>query len=271
MTAPATPNAASGAGALDVARRCAREAASLALSQFRSAQGISSKGHRNVVTETDVACELLIKRILADEYPTHAILSEETASDTDASSGWAWVVDPIDGTKNYSIGLPFWCVNVALCHDGDPVLGITYDPNHDEGFWAIAGEGAFLNKARIAASDSPDVFSSVLGLDLGYDDALGASQLRLLSRIFPQVQGLRITGSAALGLAYAACGRIDLYIHRNISPWDVAPGMLLIHEAGGIATEPSAAPMRIASKQLVAGGALVHADFMARYAGESWG
>jgi fructose-1,6-bisphosphatase/inositol monophosphatase family enzyme len=265
------PDAASGAGALDVAWRCAREAGALALSHFRSAHDISSKGHRNVVTETDVACELLIKRILADEYPAHAILSEETASDADASSGWAWVVDPIDGTKNYSIGLPFWCVNIALCHDGDPVLGITYDPNHDEGFWAVAGEGAFLNERRMAASASPDVFSSVLGLDLGYDDVLGSCQLRLLSRIFPEVQGLRITGSAALGLAYAACGRIDLYIHLSVSPWDIAPGILLIHEAGGLTTEPSGAPMRIMSRQFVAGGHRVHADFMARYAGEGWG
>lgn len=266
----APPAAVSGASAIDVAWRCAREAGALALARFRSNQDVTSKGHRNVVTETDVACELLINRILADEYPSCAILSEETASGTDPSSGLTWVVDPIDGTKNYAIGLPFWCVNIALCHDGDPIVGLTYDPNHDEGFWATAGGGAYLNEAPIAASPKPDVFSSVMGLDLGYDDALGASQLALLSRIFPQVQGFRITGSAALGMAYAACGRIDLYVHRNISPWDIAPGILLIREAGGLATERSGAPMRISSRQFVAGGALVHGDFMARYAGEHW-
>jgi fructose-1,6-bisphosphatase/inositol monophosphatase family enzyme len=265
------PRAASGATAIDVAWRCARDAGALALAQFRSTQAISSKGHRNVVTETDVACELLIKGILAEEYPAHAILSEETASDTDASSGWTWVVDPIDGTKNYSIGLPFWCVNVALCHDGEPVVGLTYDPNHGEGFWAIRDEGAFCNEAKITASEKADVFSAVLSMDLGYDDELGSSQLRLLSRIFPAVQGFRITGSAALGMAYAACGRVDLYVHRNISPWDVAPGILLIGEAGGVATEPDGSPMRITSKEFAAGGRGVHADFLSRYAGDGWG
>jgi fructose-1,6-bisphosphatase/inositol monophosphatase family enzyme len=271
MTAAADlPRATSGSPAIEVASRCAREAGALALSRFRAEQNIGSKGHRNVVTDTDIDCELLIKRLLAEEYPSHQVLSEETAPATDASQGWTWVIDPIDGTKNYAIGLPFWCVNLALCLDGQPLLGLTYDPIHDEGYWALAGEGAYCNESRITASTRPDVFSSVLSVDLGYDDALGAGQLRLLSRIFPNVQGLRITGSAALGLAYVAAGRIDLYIHLNVSPWDVAPGMLLIREAGGVATERDGSPMRITSRQFVAGGREVHSDFMARYAAEGW-
>lgn len=269
------PVSSSGAAAMDVAWMCAREAGELALERFRSVQRVESKGHRNVVTETDVACEMLIKGIIEAVYPEYAIVSEETASDTDASSGWCWVIDPIDGTKNYSIGLPFWCVNVALCFDGEPVLGLTWDPNHEECFWAIKEEGAYArrgsNEARITASDQPDVFSSVLSMDLGYDDELGSQQLALMQRVFPAVQGWRITGSAALGLAYVACGRIDLYTHLNVSPWDVAPGILLIREAGGIATERSGEPMRITSRQFVAGGRAVHADFMARYAGEGRG
>ncbi len=265
------PLSATGTRAIDVAWRCAREAGSHALSRFRGAQTIDIKGHRNIVTQTDVECELRVKAILAEEYPEHKILSEETASGTDASTGWTWVVDPIDGTKNYAIGLPFWCVNVALCRDGEPVVGLTYDAVHEEGFWAVAGEGAYCNEARIEASRKPDVFSSVLGLDLGYDDALGARQLALLRGIFPRTQGFRITGSAALGLAYAACGRIDLYVHLNVSPWDVAAGILLVREAGGMATERTGGPMRITSRQFVVGGRDVHADFLARYAGEGWG
>ena len=265
------PRSASGDAAIDVAWRCARDAGAHALSRFRGGHVIDVKGHRNIVTETDVECELRVKAILAEEYPDHKILSEETASDTDASSGWTWVIDPIDGTKNYAIGVPFWCVNIALCRDGEPVVGLTYDAVHDEGFWAISEQGAFLGESPIRASSKPDVFSSVLSLDLGYDDRLGAKQLALLTRIFPQTQGFRITGSAALGLAYAACGRLDLYVHLNISPWDIAPGILLVREAGGVATERSGAPMRISSKQFVAGGRDVHADFMARYAGDGWG
>src|SRR6185295_7265570 len=198
--------------------------------------------------------ELRIKGILAAEYPEHKILSEETAADTDASSGWTWVIDPIDGTKNYAIGVPFWCVNVALCFEAEPLLGLTWDAVHQEGFHAVAGGGAFVNDTPIHASEQPDVFSSVLGFDLGYDDALGSGQLALMQRIFPAVQGIRLSGSAALGLAYAACGRIDLYTHMNISPWDIAAGILLVREAGGVATERDGSPMRITSRTFAAGG-----------------
>jgi myo-inositol-1(or 4)-monophosphatase len=111
---------ATGATAMDIAWRCARAAGDLALERFRTPHDIDIKGHRNIVTETDVAAELRIKSILVVEYPAHKILSEETAADTDATRGWTWVIDPIDGTKNYAIGVPFWCVNVALCLDGDP-------------------------------------------------------------------------------------------------------------------------------------------------------
>ena len=266
MTTPVLPQAASGAAALDVALRCTREGGALALERFRTRQSIGVKGHRDIVTQTDIDVELRIKAILQGEYPDHKLLSEETAKDTDPSQGWTWVLDPIDGTKNYAQGIPFWCVNLALCRDAEPMLAITFDPVHQERFWAIAGEGAYLNNARITASDTSDVFSSVLCIDLGYDDELGKQQIELMQRIFPGTQGLRITGSAALGLAYAACGRVDLYTHLNCWPWDVAAGLLLIREAGGAASDRNGGPMRITSRQFVAGGRHVHDDFMARYA-----
>jgi myo-inositol-1(or 4)-monophosphatase len=260
------PLSSSGATAMDIAWRCARAAGDLALVRFRTPHAIGIKGHRNIVAEADVEAELRIKAILATEYPSHKILSEETAADTDASSGWTWVIDPIDGTKNYSIGVPFWCVNVALCLDAEPVVALTWDAVHEEGFHATTGDGAFVNDERFFASAQPDVFSAVLGFDLGYDDARGSRQLALMQRIFPDVQGIRMTGSAALGLAYAACGRIDLYTHVNISPWDIAAGILLVREAGGVATERDGSPMRITSRTFAAGGKHVHADFMSRYA-----
>ncbi|HYM16536.1 MAG TPA: inositol monophosphatase family protein [Dehalococcoidia bacterium] len=272
MTTPLDlPVAASGASALDVAWRCARAAGEHALSRFRGAQTIDIKGNRNIVTATDVEAELLVKDLLAGEFPSHAILSEETASGTDARRGWVWVVDPIDGTKNYACGIPFWCTNVALCLDGEPVVGLTYDAVHAEGFWAASGAGAFCNDRPIAVSAKPDVAAAVIGIDLGYDDAMGARQLDLMRRIFPNVQGIRITGSAALGMAYAACGRIDLYTHMNVSPWDVAAGILLVREAGGAASDRSGGPMRVTSATFAAGGRRVHDDFMARYAAAQGG
>ena len=176
-----------------------------------------------------------------------------------------WVLDPIDGTKNYAMGVPFWCVNIALCHDGDPVAAITYDAVHDEGFWAVAGEGAWCGGMRLRASESPDVDSSIVGIDLGYDDARGSDQIALMARIFPRVQSIRILGSAALAMAYASCGRLDLFTHMNVSPWDIAAGILLVREAGGAASDRNGGPMTLRSRTFAAGGRRVHDDFMAKY------
>jgi fructose-1,6-bisphosphatase/inositol monophosphatase family enzyme len=260
------PRSASGRQAIDVARICAETGGAIALAAFRGAHRIDSKGRGNVATETDVEVELRLKSILAAEYPDHKILSEETAADTDASSGWTWVIDPVDGTKNYSLGIPFWCTTVALCNDGEPVVGCTFDALHDERFWAVAGGGAYLNDTRITASARTDVASSVIGVDLGYDDALGSAQIALMRRIFPRVQTIRILGSAALGIAYAASSRLDVFTHMNVYPWDVAAGILLVREAGGAASDRvTGGPMRIGSRAFVAGGRQVHDDFVGRY------
>jgi fructose-1,6-bisphosphatase/inositol monophosphatase family enzyme len=270
MTTPtAIPTAVSGAKAIDVAWRCVREGGAIALERFRGARTVDVKGRGNVVTDADVSVELFIKAILQSEFPDHAILSEETSASTDPAAGWVWVIDPIDGTKNYSLGIPVWCVNIALCREGDPVLGITYDAVHDEGFWAVAGGGAWCDGQRLAASRSPDVESSVLGIDLGYDDVLGSGQIALMSLIFPHVQTIRILGSAALAFAYAACGRLDLFTHMNVAPWDIAAGILLVREAGGVASDRGGGPMSITSSSFAAGGRAVHNDFMARYGPDS--
>jgi fructose-1,6-bisphosphatase/inositol monophosphatase family enzyme len=269
MTIPITiPASTSGAKAIDVAWRCVREGGAIALDRFRGERTVDTKGRGNVVTDADVAVELRIKEILAAEFPAHAILSEETSAETDPNTGWVWVIDPIDGTKNYSVGIPVWCVNIALCFDGDPVVGITYDAVHDEGFWAVAGGGAWLGEQRLRASSSPDVDSSVIGVDLGYDDARGSGQIALMARIFPRVQSIRILGSAALAMAYASCGRLDLFTHMNVAPWDVAAGILLVREAGGAASDRRGGPMRVTSFSFAAGGRAVHDDFMARYSEE---
>jgi len=264
--APALPVSASGAPAIDVARRCAEAGGALALERFRGDRRITSKGRGNIVTDADVEVELHIKALLAREFPEHRVLSEETSASTDASRGWTWVIDPIDGTKNYSMGIPFWCTNVALCHDGEPVAGVTRDTVHDETFWAVAGSGAYLHEAPIAPSERPDVASSVIGVDLGYDDAAGGNQIALMRRIFPNVQTIRILGSAALAFAYAAAGRIDLFTHMNVAPWDIAAGIVLIREAGGAASDRNGGPITIWSRAFAAGGRRVHDDFMSRYA-----
>lgn len=264
MTTPTTIHlAVSGLPALEVARACAREAGALALARFRQPQEVSVKGRGNLVSETDLAIERYLHQTLSREFPKHRVLSEETAADTD-TAGWVWVVDPLDGTRNFVSGIPFFCVNIALCHDGEPVVAVTHDPNHDETFWAepFPGRGAWVNETAARASGSPTVLASVLGVDLGYDDEKGRGVLQLAHALFPGVQSVRIPGSAALGLAYAACGRYDLFVHHDLFPWDIAAGILLVREAGGVITDHAGEPISLSSQTVIAGGPQVHADFL---------
>ncbi|OGO51673.1 MAG: hypothetical protein A2148_09915 [Chloroflexi bacterium RBG_16_68_14] len=255
------PISKSGRSALEVARACAREAGRLALERFRQPQEVTVKGRGNLVTQTDLEIERYLHEALRQEFPDHRVLSEETAAGTEAS-GWVWVVDPLDGTRNFVSGIPFFCVNIALCYNGEPVVAVTHDPNHDEAFWAERGRGAWVNGQPARASDKVTVQASVLGVDLGYDDRRGRAVLQLLHQLFPRVQSVRIPGSAALGLAYAACGRYDLFLHHDLFPWDIAAGILLVREAGGAITDHSGASIAISSRTVMAGAPKAHADFL---------
>jgi fructose-1,6-bisphosphatase/inositol monophosphatase family enzyme len=261
MGAPSIiPIAVSGRSALQVAQGCARQAGERALQAFRQPKEVSVKGRGNLVTQTDLEIEAYLQEALLEEFPDHHVLSEETATET-GRAGWVWVIDPLDGTRNFVSGIPFFCVNIALCHDGEPTVAVTHDPVHDETFRAERGSGAWLNEQPIHVSSKPNVQASVLGIDLGYHDQRARAALHLLHLLFPGVQSARIPGSAALGLAYAACGRYDLFVHHYLFPWDLAAGILLVREAGGLITDRSGLPVSIDALDIVCGGPAVHADF----------
>jgi fructose-1,6-bisphosphatase/inositol monophosphatase family enzyme len=263
------PRAASGASAEDVARRCATAAGDVIRRSFGSARLAGLKGRGNVLTETDLEAERTILAILAEEFPDHRILAEESAPEA-AHDGWTWVIDPLDGTKNFSQGIPHFCVSIALCRDGDPILGIILQPVLDEVFFAVAGRGATLDGLPIRASSVGTVEEGILAVDLGYDDQRGRRQLELALAIFPRVQSLRIPGSAALGIAYAAVGRYDLFLHSSLYPWDLAAGLVIAREAGATVTDRTGQPATILSEGLIAGAPKLHADFIRRYGALPW-
>ncbi len=262
MTTPSViPVAVSGKTALEIARASAREAGERARTQFRLPKEVTVKGRGDLVTKTDLEIEAYLQQTLAQEFPEHRVLSEETAAETD-TAGWVWVIDPIDGTRNFVSGVPFFCISLALCHDGEPVVAVTHDPNRNEAFWAERGHGAWVNDEPLRASSQPTVEASVLGFGLGYDDQRARALLELLHRLYPGVQTLRDMGSAALGLAYAASGRHDLFIHSHLFAWDIAAGILLVREAGGVITDGAGLDPRLASQSVIAGGQQAHADFL---------
>ncbi|GAG31682.1 unnamed protein product, partial [marine sediment metagenome] len=188
-----------------MARLCAREGERIVMAAFGGAQEVRVKGRGNLVTAADLASERAIHEILAAEYPDHSILSEETAASA-RGKGWMWVVDPLDGTHNYARGIPFFCINIALCYGEEPLVALTYEPVRGEEFWAQKGEGAFVNGERMQASEKESVQASLVAVGLGYDDERAGRMLALLNEVWPGMQSVRIMGSAALGLAYAAKG-----------------------------------------------------------------
>lgn len=266
------PLSSSGKPPLEVALTMCRDAGRVLMEHFAAREGTARvKGRGNVVTEADVAAERLIIERLREEFPEHAILAEESGAETRAEdTPWLWVVDPLDGTRNFSRGIPHFAVNVALCYGIEPVVGVTFDPVRNERFWAVRGRGAHLNDGALRASSAASVAESVLGLDLGYDDDRARAMLDAVQDIFPGVDSVRVMGSGALGVAYAAAGRFDLYVHHLLYPWDLAPGILLVREAGGTITSRDGGEVTIHSEGIAAGAPGAHADFLRQTEGRPW-
>lgn len=254
------PLAQSGRSALEVATQTAKEAGKIVLSHFYSEKEIKHKGKSNLVTDVDILSEQLILELLKEEYPEHRVLSEESNSATPVS-GYTWIVDPLDGTNNYVFGIPFFCTTIALVKDEDILLGVTYDPLREELFRSERGRGAYLNDSAIHVSKESSLQASLVGLDLGYSYEQGNELLDITSKLWGQVHCLRIMGSASLGVGYVACGRVNLYLHRFVYPWDIAGGLLLVREAGGKVTDWQGKPASFHTKEIIASNRELHQEF----------
>ncbi|HMO95934.1 MAG TPA: inositol monophosphatase [Tepidiformaceae bacterium] len=263
------PQSREGLSARVVAELCAEVACAAIREGYGKTALAGVKGRGNVVTETDFAAESAAMAVLRHHFPDHAILSEETAAST-RSDSWMWVIDPLDGTKNFSRGIPHFAFNLALCLDSQPVLGLTEHPLLGDRFVAVTGEGATHNGSPARVGDAATVLDSVVALDMGYDADRAARQLQLATKLWPGMQSLRISGSAALGFAYLAGSRWDIFIHSDLQPWDVAAGLILVREAGGIVTNRDGSPATIESRAVVAATPGVHADFMRLAARLPW-
>jgi len=217
---------------LDVSVEAARAAGELVKERFLTEKEVRFKGRADIVTDVDLAAERIILDLVQGEYPDFSILSEES-SPVETGSPYRWVIDPIDGTRNFAEGIPHFCVVVALAKGDQTVLGVTYDPIKEEIFTAEAGQGAYLNGEPMSVSDRQEIPDCVLSFDLGYYDDKAATALDMIRHLWPGFQTMRLLGSSALGMAYAAAGRVDLYFHHSLSPWDSASGLLLAREAGG--------------------------------------
>lgn len=219
------------------------------------------KGATDIVTEADRKADRLITGEIHSAFPGHGILTEESA-EIKSPSPYKWIIDPLDGTTNYSHGFPFFCVSIGFEEHGAISFGVIYDPMRDELFTAEKGKGAYLNGNRIRVSGADALDRSLLSTDFPYDTEAFKRNIGYFSASALKAQAVRITGSAALGLAYTACGRFDAYWNLFYKPWDVAAATLVMEEAGGLITDFSGNPFSIYGEECAAGNALVHAEML---------
>ena len=210
------------------------------------------KAPRDLVTDADLASERAVREVIAAHYPEHGILGEEAPTPAALDRPFCWVVDPLDGTINYAHGNPCYGVSIAVASGGRLLAGVVFDPERDECFAAASGEGAWLNGAPMAVSRVEAVEEALVAVSFPPLVSAEAPDVRAFLTVAPHCQAVRRTGSAALNLAYVACGRFDAHWAHEIHPWDSAAGVLLVQEAGGVATGGDGRPYELAAGDYLA-------------------
>lgn len=198
---------------------------------------LTSKGFRDLVTDADYAAQAYLTQEIQNGFPTHGFITEEEDSSLPESGDVIWVIDPIDGTTNFSRGMPTFSISIAAGYpteEGlDLFLGIVYDPQHGEMFYALRGHGAFCNGKPIAPTPATEPIDGILAVDWSRDRENRTLILKLITELAHDVKTLRSIGTAALALAYVAAGRLDAYCHVSLSLWDMAAGVVLLREVNG--------------------------------------
>lgn len=232
----------------------------LAASQRLHSLTVTEKTTGDFVSEADMQAEKTIADHLLSRFPDYGWVGEESEARESRQDGLRWIVDPLDGTTNFLKGLPHWAVSIALCRGEDPLAALIYDPAKSEMFCAEKGHGAFLNGRPIQVSQDVPMDAALIasGVPAGERTTYLGHCLDDLQTLMPQTAGLRRWGAAALDLAYVAAGRFDAYWERNLGPWDIAAGMLLVTEAGGEFTPLWSNQSALASGSFIASNGALH-------------
>jgi myo-inositol-1(or 4)-monophosphatase len=253
----------------------AREAGALILSYFKRGVKTEYKGESGVdlVTEADRTSEKLIVERLREAFPDHDLVGEEGTRTSGGTAGYRWYVDPLDGTTNFAHGFPVFCVSLGLERvtsddkPGELVAGVIYDPTRDELFTTERGQGAKLNGIPMHVSRTRTVGESLIATGFPSKKRHENPNIHFYHEITLHSHGVRRAGSAALDLAYTACGRFDGYWEFNLNPWDTSAGILLVQEAGGTVTQYNGAPFEIRTpREILASNGLIHQELIEHFA-----
>jgi myo-inositol-1(or 4)-monophosphatase len=236
------------------------------------AQGVETeyKGDVDIVTVADRAVEKLIRTRLGEVFPDHGVYGEEGTRER-MQGEFRWYIDPLDGTTNFAHGFPQFCVSMGLEHraagvkadeDGTLVAGVIYDPLRDELFTAERGQGAQLNGKAAKVSRTPELAEALLGTGFPSRKRHASPNVHFYQEFTLRSHGVRRAGSAALDLAYVACGRMDAFWEFNLNPWDTAAGILLVEEAGGRVTDFAGGRFQLKSDEILATNGLIHEELI---------
>jgi myo-inositol-1(or 4)-monophosphatase len=210
---------------------------------------VREKGRADLVTDADFAAQKAIREIVLGAFPDHVFLGEEAEEMQNAERkmphGFRWIVDPLDGTTNFVHGVPLFASSVALAHGNDVICGTVYNPILEECFTAARGEGAFLNGKPIRTSNVAEFTDALASVSFPTTTQSDSPDLLAFLKLMPETQAIRRTGSTAINLAYIAAGRFDLMTCYGSNAWDVAAGVILVQEAGGVISDPSGAAFHL--------------------------
>jgi myo-inositol-1(or 4)-monophosphatase len=259
---------------LTTGEEAARRAGALLREMLRQPREVSSKGFRDLVTDADIAAQAVITDFIRGRFPEHGFLGEEENPDLPLTGPVIWVIDPVDGTTNYSRQQPNFSVSIAAAVMGEPgdkpasdnrqpalVAGVVYDPVADELFSAAAGMGCRVNGRVSQVSPVSELAQALVALDWGHSPANRRQVLAALGRYAHEVYSIRAIGSAALALAWVAAGRLDAYLQFALGPWDAAAGAVLVREAGGAITNLAGAPWTLAEPGCLATNGRIQQQF----------
>jgi len=244
---------------LETAVSAGKAAGALLLKYASSGFRVEYKNPINLVTDADRAAEQCVIDHISSRFPTHRFLAEERGRIEEAPSPYLWIIDPLDGTTNFTHGYPAYCVSIGLEHNGRCILGVIFDPSRDELFTATENQGAWLNGQPLHVSPTTALDRSLLVTGFAYDiRETSRNNLDHFSTFSLRAQGVRRTGSAALDMCYVAAGRFDGFWEVRLNPWDMAAGSVIVREAGGTLTNFSGSDLSIYGYELVASNGHIH-------------
>lgn len=249
---------------LNLAKETAREAGMLLKEGFGTIFKISNKdGKNNLVTEYDIKAEELIINKIKAKYADHGFLAEESGNSDTVGADFVWIIDPLDGTVNFSHNLPIFCVSIGLQHKGKIVCGCIYNPILDEMYYAEIGKGAFVNDEKISVSSNDDLSTAFLVTGFPYNVNENPDNcITHFEKMLKMGLPIRRLGSAALDLCYVASGKFDGFWEVILHPWDVAAGKIIVEEAGGKLTHYDGSDYKVSTSSMVATNNKIHEDLL---------